>query len=98
MNFTVLLMVGFMLAAVGVAAALAVSAGRRLAKAHQAVPEVATPAGAGWAGAHSPEARLHRRLGDAREPPSEPVRASMRRACSNRESPSSRRPAPSTSS
>jgi hypothetical protein len=64
-NITVVLMVLFMLAAIGVAAALAVFAGRRFAKTHQVRPEVATPAGAGWAGAHSPEARLHRRLRDA---------------------------------
>jgi hypothetical protein len=40
---------------------------RQFAQANEVVPGAATKAPAEWAGAHSPEARLHRRLRDAVE-------------------------------
>lgn len=51
-------------AAVGLAA-VAAAVKRRYAEANQVVPGVATAAPDAWAGAHTPEARLHRRLRDA---------------------------------
>ncbi len=49
----------------GGGAAVAISQRRRFARAGEIVPGVASKAPASWAGAHSPEARLHRRLRDA---------------------------------
>ena len=58
-----LLMVG---AAVVAAAYVIARAGKReFAEANEVVPGTSTRAPAEWAGAHSPEARLHRRLRDA---------------------------------
>ena len=63
--FVVLLLV--VVAAV-VAATVVVRSGKRdYAKANEIVPGTATRAPAAWAGAHTPEARLHRRLRDAVE-------------------------------
>ena len=55
------------LAAGGVAGVAGIVAGgrRRYARANQIVPGTPTHAPAAWAGAHSEEARLHRRLRDA---------------------------------
>ena len=59
----VLLMVG---AAVVAAAYVIARAGKReFAEANEVVPGVSSRAPAEWAGAHNPEARLHRRLRDA---------------------------------
>jgi hypothetical protein len=46
-------------------AVLAIEIRRRQRRASQVVPGVGGPAPASWAGAHTPEARLHRRLRDA---------------------------------
>jgi len=48
-----------------VATVVAISGKRSFARAGEVVPGVATRAPASWAGAHSPEAKLHRRLRDA---------------------------------
>lgn len=53
------------LAVGGMGGALAVRARRDRDDRLEVVPGVASNAPAEWAGAHSPEARLHRRLGDA---------------------------------
>ena len=51
-----------------IAATVVVRTGkRRFAQANEVVPGTATRAPAEWAGAHTPEARLHRRLRDAVE-------------------------------
>ncbi len=49
----------------GGAAVIAVVSRRNFRKANEIVPGVSTNAPKAWAGAHSPEARLHRRLRDA---------------------------------
>jgi hypothetical protein len=55
-------------AAVATAAYVIARSGKReFAKANEVVPGTATRAPAEWAGAHTPEARLHRRLRDAVE-------------------------------
>ncbi len=59
----VLLVVGGLL--VLVVALLATRIARSHRSANEVVPGVATSAPASWAGAHTPEARLHRRLRDA---------------------------------
>jgi hypothetical protein len=46
-------------------AVLAIEIRRRQRRANQVVPGIGGPAPASWAGAHTPEARLHRRLRDA---------------------------------
>jgi hypothetical protein len=61
----VVLLVVVVLAVVGGAAAVVSSGRRRFAAANEVVAGTPTPAPAAWAGAHSPEARLHRRLRDA---------------------------------
>jgi hypothetical protein len=53
------------LAAGGAAAAAIARMRRQYVRSNDVVPGVATGAPAAWAGAHSPEARLHRRLRDA---------------------------------
>lgn len=53
------------LVAVAAVAVLALEIRRRQRRANQVVPGVDGPAPASWAGAHTPEARLHRRLRDA---------------------------------
>jgi hypothetical protein len=50
---------------VGFGVALSVRGKRDFAKQNEVVPGRKSPAPASWAGAHSPEAKLHRRLGDA---------------------------------
>ncbi|MGZ0192403.1 MAG: hypothetical protein ACKVG5_08710 [Acidimicrobiales bacterium] len=50
---------------VGFGVALSVRGKRDFAKQNEVVPGKKSPAPASWAGAHSPEAKLHRRLGDA---------------------------------
>ena len=50
---------------VGFGVALSVRGKRDFAKQNEVVPGIASPAPASWAGAHSPEAKLHRRLADA---------------------------------
>ncbi len=49
----------------GFAVALAVRGKREYDRSNEVVPGVASSAPSSWAGAHSPEARLHRRLRDA---------------------------------
>lgn len=61
----VALLVVLAIAAVAGAAAVAVTNKRRFARANEVVPGVSSRAPAAWAGAHTPEARLHRRLRDA---------------------------------
>lgn len=53
------------LSAVAAAATVVRTNKRRFAQANVVVPGTATTAPAAWAGAHTPEARLHRRLRDA---------------------------------
>lgn len=63
---TVVLLFLLVVAAAAVAASVVVRNGRRtFAKDNEVVPGQATTAPPEWAGAHSPEARLHRRLRDA---------------------------------
>lgn len=65
---TVIVVMVLMVVAAVVAATVVVRSGKRnYAKANEVVPGTATRAPAEWAGAHSPEARLHRRLRDAVE-------------------------------
>ncbi|MFK8023487.1 MAG: hypothetical protein AB8G26_05935 [Ilumatobacter sp.] len=52
-------------AVVGFGVALAVRSRKEFAEQNEVVPGTTSPAPASWAGAHSREARLHRRLGDA---------------------------------
>ena len=62
----VLLFLLLVVVAAVVAATVVVRSGKRqYAKANEVVPGTPTRAPAEWAGAHSPEARLHRRLRDA---------------------------------
>ena len=64
---SVVLAVLLLVVVVGGAGVLVVVSGQRakFAKANQVVPGLPSRAPAAWAGAHSPEARLHRRLRDA---------------------------------
>lgn len=63
---TVLVILVVLAVLAGVGAMAVVKANRtQFAKANEVVPGVATRAPASWAGAHTPEARLHRRLRDA---------------------------------
>ena len=64
MTFIVLAVLLVALVGVGVGA-IAMRQKQNFAKANQIVPGRATTAPAGWAGAHSPEAKLHRRIGEA---------------------------------
>ena len=52
-------------AVVGFGVALAVRSKKEFGEQNQVVPGIASPAPASWAGAHTREAKLHRRLGDA---------------------------------
>lgn len=61
----VVVLVVLVLAVLGGAAAVVSSTRRRYVLSNQIVPGTATRAPASWAGAHTPEARLHRRLRDA---------------------------------
>jgi hypothetical protein len=60
----VLLLVAIVLGVIG-AVALAVRSRKEFREGNEVVPGVRSPAPASWAGAHTPEARLHRRLRDA---------------------------------
>lgn len=59
------LLVIAVVAVVGFGVALAVRSKQEFAKQNEVVPGKKSPAPASWAGAHSREAKLHRRLGDA---------------------------------
>jgi hypothetical protein len=62
----VLVFLGLVMVAAAVTATVVVrSQKRKYAEANEVVPGTATGAPAEWAGAHTPEARLHRRLRDA---------------------------------
>lgn len=61
---TILLIVA-VAAIVGFGVALAVRSKKEFSEQNEVVPGVKSAAPASWAGAHSREARLHRRLGDA---------------------------------
>jgi hypothetical protein len=61
----VVVVVLFVVAAVAAATAVVRSQKRGYARANEVVPGRATQAPAEWAGAHTPEARMHRRLRDA---------------------------------
>jgi len=56
------LLAAVVVAAIGFGVALAVSSKQDFAEQNEVVPGVKSPAPASWAGAHTPEARLHRRL------------------------------------
>jgi hypothetical protein len=59
------LLVVLAVVAVAGATAVAVTNKRKFAAANEVIPGVSSSAPAAWAGAHTPEARLHRRLRDA---------------------------------
>lgn len=65
MSVVLIVLVVVLAAAVAGGAAVASSQRRRFAAANQVLPGTATSAPAAWAGAHTGEARLHRRLRDA---------------------------------
>lgn len=60
-----ILLIATVAAVVGFCVALAVRSKKEFAEQNQIVPGVTSKAPASWAGAHSREAKLHRRLGDA---------------------------------
>jgi hypothetical protein len=60
-----LLLLASIAVVIGFGVALTVRSKRDFARQNQVVPGHRSPAPASWAGAHSREARLHRRLGDA---------------------------------
>lgn len=60
-----LLLLAAVVAIVGFGVALTVRSKRDFDNVNEVVPGVKSQAPASWAGAHSPEAKLHRRLGDA---------------------------------
>lgn len=60
-----LVLLAVLVVAVAGAAVVARTQKRKFAQANQVIPGMPTRAPASWAGAHSPEARLHRRLRDA---------------------------------
>ena len=64
-TFIGLVLVAAVVAIVGFGVALTVSSKREFRQANEIVPGLKSSAPASWAGAHSPEAKLHRRLGDA---------------------------------
>lgn len=63
--FTILLVALVVLPAIVLMVALARSGTRQLEKSNEVVPGVASRAPTSWGGEHTPEARLHRRLGAA---------------------------------
>jgi hypothetical protein len=65
MTWVVLALVAVVVAGVALTAALAGRARRERNARLEIVPGVASRAPVAWAGAHTPEAKLHRRLGDA---------------------------------
>ena len=60
-----LLLVAAVVGIVGFGVALALRSRQDFAAANEVVPGTRSPAPASWAGAHTPEAKLHRRLGEA---------------------------------
>jgi hypothetical protein len=64
-NVVLALVVLVLVASIAGAVALARSGKRSFTKANEVVPGVSPRAPASWAGEHTPEARLHRRLRDA---------------------------------
>lgn len=60
-----ILIVGILFVIVGTLAYVALRNAQDFSDANEIIPGVATNAPKAWAGAHSPEARLHRRLRDA---------------------------------
>lgn len=60
-----LLLLGAVGAIFAFGAALTIRSKRDFSEANEVVPGVTSPAPASWAGAHSAEAKLHRRLGEA---------------------------------
>lgn len=60
-----ILLIAVVVAGVGFGVALAVRSKKEFAQQNEVVPGIASAAPASWAGAHSREAKLHRRLGDA---------------------------------
>lgn len=65
MTWILLAVVAVIVAGGAMVAGLAVQARRQRADRLHVVPGVENAAPAAWAGAHTPEAKLHRRLGDA---------------------------------
>lgn len=65
MTTVVIVLILVAVSAVAAAAVVVRTNKRNFAEANAVVPGVATRAPAAWAGAHTPEARLHRRLRDA---------------------------------
>jgi hypothetical protein len=65
MTTVVVLLLLVVVSAVAAAAVVVKTNKRKFTEANSVVPGVATRAPASWAGAHTPEARLHRRLRDA---------------------------------
>ena len=65
MTVVVVLVLLVVVAAVTAATVVVRSGKRRYAEANEVLPGTSTRAPAEWAGAHTPEARLHRRLRDA---------------------------------
>ncbi len=61
------IIVGIAFVVIGTLAYIVMRTGQDFSDANQVIPGVATKAPKEWAGAHSPEARLHRRLRDAME-------------------------------
>ncbi len=59
------ILIAAVVAIVGFGVALTVRSKREFDAANEVVPGISSSAPAAWAGAHSPEAKLHRRLGDA---------------------------------
>lgn len=57
--------IALLVVVLGTVAYLALRNARDFSDANEVIPGVATRAPKGWAGAHSPEARLHRRLRDS---------------------------------
>ena len=67
MTTVVIVLVLFVVSAAVAAAVVVRNQKRKFAEANVVVPGTASRAPAAWAGAHTPEARLHRRLRDAVE-------------------------------
>jgi hypothetical protein len=65
MNTVVVVLLLFVVSAVVAATVVVRTQKRKFAEANVVVPGTGTTAPAEWAGAHTPEARLHRRLRDA---------------------------------
>lgn len=59
------IIIGLLIVVIGIIAYLALRNAQDFSDANEVIPGVATRAPKEWAGAHSPEARLHRRLRDS---------------------------------